>query len=375
MNCKFCQKAAAQYSCPRCNSAYCSLACYQGPSHLQCSETFYKECVENEMATAKSPSDRESLKKMYDTLLRMKNEDEGGDDDLDSDDDVDLADRLEGIDLDDADEVWKRLTPDERKEFENMCSSGTISELVPKYVPWWEESQSPVNLIQEVTNDAQENKTEASNQPKVDPNKIVPMKSLLGDKEPSPLVKFSVLNVIYAYAYAMRYFNGLDEAKLVPDFVAICLAVSANLRESQNFDSADMAVESAASAANQNPDISLGADVCRSVKKDVFQIVRGPTGIGQPKNAFLISALSHLKDILDIFQKERKKNQKRGKEKNAADKAEVAFSPKMELAFGSSSSFDKFELSKVKIASKKLDFYLSWAREYYKEYELFYGQK
>jgi hypothetical protein len=69
-------------------------------------------------------------------------------------------------------------------------------------------------------------------------------------RSPSPLVKFSLLNVIYAYAYALRYFGGFDPDNLT-DFVALCFDVSANLREGQNFDSAEVAVESAASAANQ----------------------------------------------------------------------------------------------------------------------------
>ena len=69
-------------------------------------------------------------------------------------------------------------------------------------------------------------------------------------RSPSPLVKFSLLNVIYAYAYVLRYFGGFDPDTPI-DFVAICFDVSANLRDGQNFDSADVAVESAASAANQ----------------------------------------------------------------------------------------------------------------------------
>ena len=69
-------------------------------------------------------------------------------------------------------------------------------------------------------------------------------------RSPSPLIKFSLLNVIYAYAYALRYFGGFDP-NAATDFVAICFDVSANLRDGQNFDSADVAVESAASAANQ----------------------------------------------------------------------------------------------------------------------------
>ena len=48
----------------------------------------------------------------------------------------------------------------------------------------------------------------------------------------------------------------------------------------------------------QNTEISLGADICRSTKKDVLKIIRGPSKLGEAKNGFLLSALSHLKLIL-----------------------------------------------------------------------------
>jgi hypothetical protein len=86
--------------------------------------------------------------------------------------------------------------------------------------------------------------------PTVDAAAIAPLKSLLGERPPAPSVKFSLLNVVYAYAHAMRLMAGFDPDN-ASDFVAVCLAVSAALRDGQNFDSADMAVESAAAAANQ----------------------------------------------------------------------------------------------------------------------------
>ena len=41
------------------------------------------------------------------------------DSELDSDDEevADIADRLAGVDLDDADQVWDKLTQDEQQEF------------------------------------------------------------------------------------------------------------------------------------------------------------------------------------------------------------------------------------------------------------------
>ena len=174
-------------------------------------------------------------------------------DDLDSDDDDDLAERLEGVDLDDADQVWKRLTPEERLEFEKMCASGNIQNLVPEFVPWWDSRKNEVKLVQEVADLEQVSPSDldkANARPTFDLSSSPPLKSLNGDKPPSPMIKFSRLNIVYAYAYAAKLFAGCEPSKAV-EFISICLEVSASLSEGQMFDSADMAVESAAAAANQ----------------------------------------------------------------------------------------------------------------------------
>lgn len=56
---------------------------------------------------------------MLDILKRNHLENNVDDSELDSDDEevADIADRLAGVDLDDADQVWDKLTQDEQQEF------------------------------------------------------------------------------------------------------------------------------------------------------------------------------------------------------------------------------------------------------------------
>ena len=164
-----------------------------------------------------------------------------------------------------------------------MCSTGAIENIVPQYVPWWDEQvETKVQLIQEVEpgqasakiepgqdsakiepklelcqasakfdpSNLAENVPAATSRPIYDRSAIAPLRSLIGDKAPSPLIKFSLLNLIYAYAYGLKYFSGFEPEKSI-EFVQMCFDISGNLNNGQNFDSADMAVESAASAANQ----------------------------------------------------------------------------------------------------------------------------
>ena len=74
--CNFCPSASSSYSCPRCNAAYCSLACYRRPEHEGCYEEFYRECVRDEMALRSKEDAAEgdpagARRRMVETLRRM----------------------------------------------------------------------------------------------------------------------------------------------------------------------------------------------------------------------------------------------------------------------------------------------------------------
>ena len=60
--------------------------------------------------------------------------------DSDDDDDLDeLADRLQGVDLDDANQVWLRLSKSERRQFTELLEKGDVNSLLPEFKPWWEQ--------------------------------------------------------------------------------------------------------------------------------------------------------------------------------------------------------------------------------------------
>lgn len=48
----------------------------------------------------------------------------------------DLEARLEGLDLEDFDNVWEKLTSDEREMFENRVKSGNMN-FIEMWEPWW----------------------------------------------------------------------------------------------------------------------------------------------------------------------------------------------------------------------------------------------
>ena len=218
--------------------------------------------------------------------------------------------------------------------------------------------------------------------------------------DPNPMVKFGLLNVLYAFAYACRFlrgdhFKGQTEVKVkkgekvcdtqsqvkvhedkndkdsdqksvlkndsksdpksdltedkciksdvdILQFLELTLTLSLNLSsDSGNFDSADSAVESAASNVNIHNQWSITPKFTRSVKKDVFEIVKGPTK--DLKDFYIMKVLSEMRNGFKIGLKIRKRNRD----------------------FQS-----KFSSEVVKKAVKKLEFYQSWILDYGHEFDL-----
>ena len=122
MLCQVCLKINSKYSCPRCNISYCGLQCYRAPCHSQCSEEFYKDCVSQELQNQRTDSSDKT--KTLEILQRVS--DDFSNENLDSDDEDDLNDRIANIDLDDADLVWQTLTAEGRKDFQRKVESDGI---------------------------------------------------------------------------------------------------------------------------------------------------------------------------------------------------------------------------------------------------------
>ncbi|KAE8683905.1 putative Aluminum activated malate transporter family protein [Hibiscus syriacus] len=78
--CNVFQKQFSQYTCPRCNSRYCSLPCYKSHS-LRCTESFMRENLVDELRELQP--DDQTKRKMLEILKRVHSEEEA--DPLDED--------------------------------------------------------------------------------------------------------------------------------------------------------------------------------------------------------------------------------------------------------------------------------------------------
>ncbi|XP_060032072.1 zinc finger HIT domain-containing protein 2 [Erinaceus europaeus] len=247
----------ARYTCPRCNAPYCSLRCYR--AHGACAEGFYRDQVLGELrGRHASPS------RLAGALRRLREQRE-------AEDEPEADDEPGG-----PSELWERLSPADRAAFERLLSRGEAGRLLPPWRPWWWGGAAPR------------------------PPARIPALAGLSRGRASPLVRFQLPNVLFAYAHALALFHGGDDAPLLPELGATLLGVSGALGAGQVFASAAEALQAAARVleAGEHPPGPLGT---RGAMREAARILRGAgAGAGGPGAAkgYTLAALGHLAQSL-----------------------------------------------------------------------------
>lgn len=290
--CKLCDNALAKYVCPKCSINYCSLICYQSAKHQSCSEEFYKDCVFEDLNVSDDPSQAkmmEILKKVHESNQILDNDLDDEDSPLDSDDNEDVDDiteRLKGIDLDNAELVWDKLTEDERQEFVAFLHSEDVTKLIPPWTPWWDYFDE--KKVQEV-----ENQEFKNNCPKIVP--IVEF-SKICQKPPAFCIQYDLINILGGYVFMARYFNGEYE-DFTKEAVACISEISLSLKSCQNFADQDFACKSLEHQICLSDWIQMDTENLKNMEDDLQKILRGPS-VFEPK-FYILCALSDLLGLLN----------------------------------------------------------------------------
>lgn len=334
--CQFCLKLDAKYSCPRCNHPYCGLNCYRSLSHSQCSEGFYKDCVQNELSEISDVN--RNRERTNEILQRSKTAAESDNLLLDSDDEEDLSDRITNIDLENSETLWEVLTPEEQQDFKRKLNSGELYKLVPpeernEGSVWWEICL-PQRKIKDISNeDSEESNCLHSCLPS-----LIEASIKIDTGNGSPLVKFNLINVFFAYTMTYRHLSWHittsreTSSEEMHDFFTSVLNVSTNLLKDENFASAEMAITSGAVKANQIP--NLNPELVKVARSDVADIMRGPGGGDEHDDSlYMLAALSDLKAITTHVRDKYIKN-------------------------------ENFSRKRCGLVIKKIDYFMCWVRQH-----------
>ncbi|XP_068922416.1 zinc finger HIT domain-containing protein 2 [Petaurus breviceps papuanus] len=275
----------ARYTCPRCNVPYCSLPCYR--AHEACAEAFYRDQVLGELrGRTASPS------RLAGALRRLRQQRE-----------AEAPEEHQGLGG-----LWERLLPAEKAAFERLLSRGEAGRLLPPWRPWWWRGGARAPLLEELRlreEGAEEPAPEPApnsqdvleppSAPPPVPSAIPALARLSGGRAPSPLLRFQLPNVLFAYAHAQGlYHGGLDDdPALLPDLCSTVLGVAGALGARQAFRSTREALHAAAHAlrAGAHPAGPLGA---RGAMREAARLLLGESAQPGVQKGYTLAALAQL---------------------------------------------------------------------------------
>lgn len=255
-------------------------------------------------------------------------DDEADIEDIDSDDDVDddIVTRLEGIDINNSEDIWKHLTEEERQEFQNLVNNGEILNLVPDFIPWWEAKKV---LVEEVNASVSRQLPEIIKSP-ADLNKLT-------SKPISPCLHFNTCNILGSYTTIVRFFNGEHHTNPLMS-AKYLVTLSKTLKSNENFDNYEGCLESVLSQIEEaNLDLGLQYE---DINKDL-QIL-----LIHHNSEYMLRALS---DVHSLFA-EAKKMKTTSIETKTTNEFSKRFGP-----------VPKYELNKgnITLILKKLEFMMA----------------
>lgn len=359
---------------------------------MECSESFYRDCVTEDMGS-RNRLDDDSKRKMMNILTKLHHqnaeegfenpeklmqylednyEDSGSDagttdaqidpnelldwqEDSDDDYDVlDLKDRLENVDLEDSEAVWKVLTDDERNEFEAIVSNGDVSKLLPAWDPWWlyRKESKLVELV---------NKSDESDPEKEHLKQCPPILAntaelaSLSKSKPADCLQFNIVNLLAAYTFVLRYLNGDNKT-----YEAVCylMHICSVIKDGKNFEDSAVAIESIIQECINSVVIATDKENTEMIKSDLRRLILGPSTANQTH--YIKCALSDVYEMLAQGKKELKTNTK--SEEDESNKNSEDFAKRFPKH--GTEHLPQVNANDMKLAMKKIEFYLSYVNSY-----------
>lgn len=107
-----------------------------------------------------------------------------------------MADRLDGVDLNNADAVWDKLTPAEKEEFKSIVYNGEIEKIVQPVEPWWKQRLEDKPVV-----DIEEQKIKLAKMMELCPPILQNIKdfSKISTKKPADCIVYNISNILGTY--------------------------------------------------------------------------------------------------------------------------------------------------------------------------------
>jgi len=201
--CLVCTRQMSKYTCPRCNTPYCSLLCYKNHGK-SCTEGFAKDNLTSALKNKRAS--KEDKMKMVEILKRVhENEDEvceTSDEDIINPvaDDSEVGRWLEKMTLGEEDDLdVQKLGSETKKAFHLACMAGKLREHVEQWTPWW------IKPIIIPSGQSMDNPSLTTG-PQI--NEDIPNLETLYSGKPSPMLPYHLLDIVFAYTSTLFTYNG-----------------------------------------------------------------------------------------------------------------------------------------------------------------------
>ncbi|GAB4818983.1 hypothetical protein N2152v2_006029 [Parachlorella kessleri] len=250
------------------------------------------------------------------------------------------------------------LTPEELQAFHREVAAGAVSEVVQPWQPWWLSAEaaelelgdggsSLVAPLAEAAGAAEPALATASGASALPPppSKPLPPLAALTKSRPSPLLQYHLLDLLYAYCYVLRLYNG-DYTADPSEAADLVFALSGVL---------------AAAAGAQGPSVGMEAS-SPTAASVLLDSIRPPAGTRQQQRA----AVAVLTDVIAVLQLGRAvvvtalMDLSRLLE---AARRQLEDGPAWLGGSGAATKDAKRLQRKLVAAERKLLFFLSWANE------------
>ncbi|OQS07901.1 hypothetical protein THRCLA_00107 [Thraustotheca clavata] len=241
--CGVCHEKESKYTCPRCNLVYCGVACYKKHGEA-CTEHFYKSHVESEMKLNQNV-DIKSAHAMQEMIRRVY-DDQPDEEDPMEDRIEQLAELMESNAL-----SIDALTEEERAQFLREVADGRLGGNIELWKPWWVQPPGVYaantkvirhSLIMDLTEDNDGDFEVILDHPRYiltdELAKALESLEELNAKPNTAVLLCNRFEILFAYAYTMRVYNG-DWTADVVQAAATLIALSSVLNDNRIFTTMD----------------------------------------------------------------------------------------------------------------------------------------
>lgn len=213
-----------------------------------------------------------------------------------------LAERLHGVDLNDAELIWSKLSESEREQIGQVMQQQNMTAVLPTFNPWWENKVQRIQ-IEEIggdhTNDViMEHEWSDLKHPKI--KKTITDLAKLAQVAPTDHIDNNLTNVLAAYVSTVRFFYG-EHLRSAYDAVkylsTICSSLKRNTIFPTTFVTSELAIEAIRKEARKEG-LTFEEEDLIQMKKDIESITEGPDPNHQ-SNCYVLAALS---DLYRLFQ-------------------------------------------------------------------------